>query len=236
VKPVVAAVLALILSGCALDRVQPGSLTHESKVVELGKSEMARIELKMAAGELHLAGGSPKLVEADFLYNVPEWKPTVVTNSSSFRSDIKIEQSGSVSAAGDTQNKWVLKLNNAMPIDIVTHLGAGEARMDLGAMHLRSLRVDMGVGSLNLDLRGDLHGILSSDCNVQIHGGVGEAIILLPKAAGISAKAMGGIGDITVEGLEQREGRWINPARDPAAASIHIEIEGGVGNIRLVAD
>jgi predicted membrane protein len=119
-----------------------------------------------------------------------------------------------------------------MPVDIVSRLGVGETRMDLGTIRLRSLRVDVGVGSLRLDLRGTLR----SDCDVQIHGGVGEATVLLPKTAGISATAKGGIGDISVEGLEKRDGRWINAARDPKAPSIHIEIEGGVGNIRLVAE
>ena len=37
---------------------------HDAKAVELGKFESARLELKMGAGELRMAGGSPKLAEA----------------------------------------------------------------------------------------------------------------------------------------------------------------------------
>lgn len=231
-KQVFASFLAALLCGCAWNRVQTGETTHESRAVELGKSELARIDLKMGVGELTIAGGSPKLLEADFLYNVPAWKPRMETNSSSFRTDIKIEQPGNAATGGDAENKWELRLNNETPLDIVTHLGVGETHMDLGTVRLRSLRVNMGVGSLRLDLRGKL----KNDCDVEIHGGVGEAVVMLPKTAGISATATGGIGEITAEGLERREGRWFNPARDPAAPSIHIEIAGGVGNIRLVAE
>jgi hypothetical protein len=227
----VLAALATLLCGCQVSRVSTGALTHESRVVELGKYEMARVELKMGAGEMHVEGGSPKLLEADFLYNVPSWKPRVETSSSSFRADIKIEQPGGT-AAGDTQYKWDLRLNNDTPVDMVTQLGAGEAQMNLGSVNLRSLRVNMGVGSLRLDLRGSPR----SDCDIQIHGGVGEAVVLLPKKAGISATAKGGIGEIQVEGLERRGERWVNPAREHAAVEIHLEITGGVGDIRLVAE
>jgi hypothetical protein len=231
-KQPVAAIACALLCGCALNRVQTGPTTHESKAVDLGKSEMARLELKMDVGELNLEGGSPKLLEAEFSYNVPAWKPLLETNSGSLRTDIKIEQPQGGSGIGDAENKWNLRLNNDTPLDIVTRLGVGETHMNLGTVHLRSLRVDMGVGSLKLDLR----GMLKSDCDIEIQGGVGEATVLLPKTAAISAIAKGGVGDITTEGLEQREGRWVNSVRNPGAPTIHIQVEGGVGNIRLVAE
>jgi hypothetical protein len=74
-KQAVPALFFVVLSACAMNRVQTGPTTHESKAVELGKSELARVELKMGVGELNVDGGSPKLLEADFLYNVPAWKP-----------------------------------------------------------------------------------------------------------------------------------------------------------------
>jgi hypothetical protein len=64
------------LAGCS-DRIRIGEPVHETKVLELDKSEMTRVELKMGAGELHVTGGSPKLMEADFDYNSPGWKPEV---------------------------------------------------------------------------------------------------------------------------------------------------------------
>ena len=37
-------------------------------------------------------------------------------------------------------------------MDLKVHFGAGEARLDLGSLDLRSVAVDMGVGKLQMDL------------------------------------------------------------------------------------
>ncbi len=57
----------------------------------------------------------------------------------------------------------------------------------------------------------DLRGEPKHDYTVQIRGGVGETVVYLPKDVGIAATATKGIGDISTEGLEQRDGVWINP-------------------------
>jgi hypothetical protein len=227
------AVLPLLLCGCDITiNSRTGAPIHESKSVDLGKFEMARVELHIGAGELHVTGGSPKLVEADFDYNVPSWKPVIESNSASFRADVKIHQTVVGGPGGNGENKWNVRVNNDLPMDFVTHLGAGEADMNLGSVNLRSLEIHMGVGKLDLDLR----GAPKHDYDVQVHGGVGEAVVRVPRSAGISAQASGGIGDIQVDGLERRNGRWVNEGSSSAPARIRLEIHGGVGNIRLVAE
>ena len=227
---------ALLLTACGgiTHRVATGPSVHDTQAIDLGKFDMARIEIKMGAGELNVQGGSPKLLEADFQYNVPEWKPVVDSHPSSFRADVTISQPEGVSAVGDTQNKWNLRLNDAVPMNVVTHLGAGEAQMSLGSMDLENLEIHMGVGKLDLDLRGQP----KRDYNVDIKGGVGEATVHLPNddKTGIVATATGGIGDVSVEGLEKRDGRWVNRAYERAPVRIHIDVKGGVGDIRLIAN
>jgi hypothetical protein len=220
------------LAGCDLPRLRTGPVIHETQVIELGKFEMARVEIKMGVGEVRVEGGSPHLLDADFTYNVPEWKPHVESSSSSFRADVRIEQPRSGGAMGNTRYEWNLKLNDRVPLNLVMHLGTGEAHMDLGSMKLRSLQVNMGVGSLSLDLRGHP----TEDCDVRINGGVGDATVLLPKDVGISAIATGGIGDISVEGLQKRYGRWENDAYERSSVRIRLNISGGIGDIRLRAE
>jgi hypothetical protein len=223
---------AMTLGGCAFPHVATGPTVHETKVVELGKFEMARVELKMGVGELRVEGGSSHLVDADFEYNVPSWKPIVESNSSSFRADVKIEQPNGGSGIGNTTYKWDLRLNDSVPVNVVTHLGTGEATMNLGSVTLRSLQVNMGVGELHLDLRGHP----TNDYDVEIHGGVGDATVLLPNSVGISATAHGGVGDISVEGLQKRNERWENDAYSTAKVRIRLNIAGGVGDIHLRAE
>ena len=112
-KIILAINVTALFSACDLPRrVQIGPPIHDTKVIENDKFEMARVEIKMGVGELKVTGGSSKILEADFDYNVPGWKPLVESHSASFRADIKIAQPEAVSAAGNTQNKWNLRLRN----------------------------------------------------------------------------------------------------------------------------
>jgi hypothetical protein len=231
-RKVMLAAAAAALSGCTFNIDHGGPVEHDTQSIDLDKSEMARVEIKMGAGELTVDGGSQKLMEANFDYNRQSWKPIVRYSASSFRGELLIEQPGSSHGGGDVTYKWNIRLNDKLALDVVTRLGAGEARMNLGTMNLRSVQVHMGVGELRLDLR----GTPQRDYDVQINGGVGQATVYLPSSAGISATASGGIGDISVRGLEKRNGRWINPAHEHAPVTIHLDVKGGIGNITLSAE
>jgi hypothetical protein len=231
-KYVVVACAAVVLGGCEFNSEQTGPVEHETRSVELDKSEMVRVEMKMGAGELQVQGGSPKLMDADFSYNVPSWKPLVRYEASSFRGQLTVEQPRSSHGRSNITYKWDLRLNDGVPLDVIADLGAGQARMDLGSLNLRSVTVNMGVGELRLDLR----GTPKRDYDVHVHGGVGHAIVNLPKDVGVDANATGGIGHISVTGLEREGNRWRNPGHENARVTIHLDVEGGIGDIELIAN
>ncbi|MGA3206172.1 MAG: toast rack family protein [Bryobacteraceae bacterium] len=223
---------AVALTGCSVNIDSAGPPEHLQKSIDLDKSEMARVEIKMGAGELRVQGGSPKLMDADFEFSNSSSKPIVRYTASSFRGDLVIEQPTGFHGGTNSTYKWELHLNNKLALDVVTHLGAGEAHLDLGSMNLRSVEVHMGVGQVELDLRGKP----TRDYNVEIHGGIGQAIVHLPSTVGIIADASGGIGDIEVRGLEKHNGRWTNAAYEHSPVTIHLDIKGGIGNITLTAE
>lgn len=220
----------LSLTACEMN-VSTGPVQHENRTVALDKAEMARLELKMGAGELQVDGGASDLLDADLSYNVPSWKPILIDDSTGVRREIRLEQPSGSHAGGNTVYKWNLRLNNDVPVDLVAHLGAGKARMTLGAVNLRSVEVNMGVGEMNLDLTGNPR----RDYTVDLKGGVGQATVIVPASAGVIATARGGIGDISVKGLEKRGDTWINPAHEQAPATIHVNVKGGIGQINIVA-
>lgn len=222
----------IMLAGCVVNTDFGGPVQHLDKSIDLDKSEMARVEIKMGAGELRVEGGSVKLMDAGFDYNIASSKPVVHYNASSFRGELLIEQPGGFHGGTNSTYKWDVRLNDKVPVDFVTHLGAGEAHLTLGAMNLRSVEIHMGVGQVELDLRGKP----ARDYNVEIHGGIGQAIVHLPSSVGIVAIATGGIGDIEVHGLEKHNGRWTNAAYEHSPVTIHLDVKGGIGNITLTAD
>ena len=227
------AAATIVLGGCSINiESDNGPVQHFDKSIDLDKSEMARVEIKMGAGELKVEGGSSKLMDAGFDFNSDSSKPVVHYNASSFRGELLIEQPSGFHGGHNSTYKWDLRLNDKLPIDFVTHLGAGEAHLNLGKMNLRSVEIHMGVGQVELDLRGNP----AKDYNVQLHGGIGQAIVHLPPTVGIVANASGGIGDITVRGLEKNNGQWTNPAYGHSPVTIHLDVKGGIGNITLTAE
>jgi predicted membrane protein len=104
--------------------------------------------------------------------------------------------------------------------------------MDLGSLSLRSVEVHMGVGKVDMDLRGNP----KHNYDVRIRGGIGEATVRLPAGAGVYAEGSGGIGEIKTQGLRREGGHWVNDAYEDAKVRIHLDIHGGIGSIRLIGD
>jgi N-terminal domain of toast_rack, DUF2154 len=223
---------ALLFSGCVVETAGPTQ--HDFRVFELDKSETLRVNLKMGAGHVKVAsGGTQNLARADFTYNIPSWKPYVRYSSMAGHGDLTIEQPGSGhSHVGANRYEWDLRLNREVPVDLRVNFGAGEADLDVGGLALKSVEIDMGVGHLNLNLRGEP----KHSYDVRIRGGVGEATVRLPSDVGISAQAEGGIGEINATGLRREGHHYFNDAYEHSKVTIHLDIRGGVGAIRLISD
>ncbi len=220
----------LLLSSC--HQAPIGPTQHESVHFDLDSSEILRLDLKMGAGELHVDRGSKYLAEADFTYNISAWKPRVNYHSTGARSDLEISQPEGPGGFGETEYRWDVRLNESKLTEVVAKLGAGEVQMNLGGLPLRNVEVNMGAGELKLDLRGNP----KQSYDVRVNGGVGSATIYLPKNVGISATAAGGIGSIDTSGLEERNGRWVNPRELNSPVTVRVDVKGGVGEIKLIAE
>ncbi len=224
--------LALCLSGCVIE-TRTGPLQHDSFSVERDASQFLRVSLNMGAGNLRLSGGAAKFLEGDLDYNVDSWRPVLKYSTAAGHGNIDISQPGAHHGqAGNVKYEWGLRLANDVPLDLSVHFGAGEAHLDLGSLFLRSVDVEMGVGRLDMDLR----GATRRDYDVRIRGGVGEATVRLPRDAGVYAKAVGGIGSIRTTGLRKEGDHLVNDAYDRSKASIHLDVQGGIGAINLLAD
>ena len=223
---------ALCASSCVIDTAT-GPVRHDSVTIERDASERVRVDLNMGAGSLTIGGGAQKLLNADFNYNVASWRPEVRYSSTGTHGELTIRQPGQGHAQiGHTRYDWDLELNNDAPMDLALHFGAGEARLRLGSLSLRNVEVDMGVGKLEMDLRGNP----KHNYDVRIRGGVGEATVRLPAGVGVYAEGSGGIGEIRTQGLRREGGHWVNDAYEDSKVRMHLEIHGGIGSIRLIAD
>jgi len=221
--------IALVVAGCSVERA--GETRREQQSIELDGSASTRVSLEMSAGELNVSSGAAKLMEAEFTYNVDRLKPTVEHGSSGAESEIRISQTQSSGLAFGAMARWDLRLNDSVLMDIVAKLGAGQAEMNLGGVNLRNLEIGIGAGQVHVDLR----GMPKRSYGVRINGGVGQTVVYLPRSAGISATAAGGLGSISMNGLEKRGERWINTGHESDPVQITVDIKGGIGEIQVSA-
>jgi hypothetical protein len=216
------------LTGCVVHH-SAGPAQHEYASFDVNDAKQVRVKLKMGAGELRVGSGTDRLARADFEYNVPEWKPEVSYTAGVLR----IEQpEGSHKTFGDTKYDWDVRLNRDVETEIDINFGAGKANLDLGSLNLRRVGVEMGVGEIQLDLRGRP----KHDYSVRVRGGVGEATVRLPSDVGIYAEARGGIGEISAKGLRHEGSAYFNDEYKKSPVTVKLDIEGGIGSIKLISD
>jgi hypothetical protein len=223
---------ALGLLGCVVAPEARGPVQYESSAIDRDASERVRVNLSMGAGDLKVSSGTQKLIQAYFNYNVPDLKPNLHYSTAGGIGDLRVEQPSHRTHLGNMKYEWDLRMTDQVPLEFHVNFGAGQAQLDLGSLDLRSVQIDMGVGQLEMDLRGNP----KHDYNVRVNGGVGEATVRLPANIGIDARASGGIGDISVRGLRKEGGHWVNDAYNQPGVKIRLDVEGGIGSIRLIAE
>ncbi len=207
-----------------------GPMQTESQSVKLGDAKSVDVNLKMGAGEMKVGGSAPNLLDADFAYNVPDWKPEVEYHVAGNRGTLTIEQPhGTGSGGHHTRYNWDIHLTDKVPLSISVEQGAGRTELNLSTLSLRTLEVQIGAGETIVDLTGDY----KNDVVARIHGGVGKATVKLPRDVGVHVEARGGIGAINAHDLIKEGGAYVNDLYGKSPVTVRVEVEGGVGEINL---
>jgi hypothetical protein len=227
--------VALFAWACGTQRggtQQVGEMQRESRSIQAENAQSVRAQLKMGAGELNLSGGADQLMEADFAYNVANWKPKVnydVVSGDTSELTVRQGSDGGIRLGGDARNEWDIRFNDEVPTNLSVQMGAGESDLDLDDLTLRGLDLEMGAGRTTIDLTGDY----DRDLVASIQGGVGQATVQLPSEVGVRVEAQGGLGEINAEGLQKESEAYLNDAYGDSEVTLDVDIQGGVGQINL---
>lgn len=205
------------------------AIDHISEVRDLQNAASLTAVIEMPAGELNISGGTSHAIEGDFEYSAAWSRPRVDYRVSGNAADLDISQDNHGPTLGPDDNTWRVHLNNSVPVDLQVKMGAARGNLKFHEINLKQLRVDIGVGQVNVDLTGDR----KADLDVEIHGGIGQANIRLPKNVGVTVDAKGGIGAVTTHGLTKDGGNYVNAALGHSPHTIHLQVAGGIGNIDL---
>jgi hypothetical protein len=222
--------VAVLLSG-SIACIRVGELEVDTQKVDLGNADQVKLDLKLGAGELNIMGGGSRLMDATFSYNVRRWKPTVEYEILGGRGELTVKQGRTRGIPfGTTKNKWEIYLGKNIPFDFEIDFGAGEGNLDCREIDVRTLVIDMGVGDLFLDLRGER----INDMDVNIDGGVGSGKIYLPHDIGVRVHIDGGIGSVEAVGLQKKNDVYVNEAYERSEVTLDIDIDAGIGSIDLI--
>jgi N-terminal domain of toast_rack, DUF2154/Domain of unknown function (DUF5668) len=204
---------------------------HETQSVDAQGAESVAVSIQMPAGQLHISGGATKLMDADFDYNWAEGKPQISYNPSGKDGRLTLTQNSGARFRRE-HNYWDLRMNGDVVSDLHIEMGAGKSDLRLGGMRLKRVTVEMGAGECIADLTGDW----KQDVDVKIAGGAGSATVRLPKGVGVRARAGGALGSIDVRGLRRENGYYLNDAYGKSPVTLNVDVQGAVGEIRLIGD
>ena len=225
--PVLLTTLSL-MAGCIPAKI--GETKIESESLELKGAKKVRAELKIVVGELRISGGAKKLLEADFIYNVPSFKPQVKYEVQGDEGVLTVRQPETSRSGGSgARNEWNLTLNDKVPLDLRVECGVGTSNFELGSLSLENLDIQTGVGDTTVELLGDW----KKDLHASIKGGVGKATLRLPGNVGVHVESEKGIGSVSARGLKKEGNTYTNEAYGKSKVTMNIQVQAGIGEIQL---
>jgi hypothetical protein len=220
------------LSACHMGGRYFEETQTKARSVPLDGVKSARVHLEMGAGSLNVHGGAAGLMDGNFTYSGRAWEPQVRFTASGDDGDVNIDESAEGNnhvTTGHSRNRWDVALNNSIPIDLHTELGAGSSELSLATLSLNSLHVEVGAGEGVIDLTGNWN----HDVDVQVEGGVGKVTIKLPRGMGVRATVEGGIGSVHAPDFRRDGDEYVNDALGKSSSTINLKVEGGVGTVNL---
>lgn len=154
---IIVIVVLIMVSGC----VEVGELQTESRSVDLEDADSVDVELDMSSGEMNVAGGADKLLNAGFKYNIAAWKPEIEYGITGGEGKLKVKQPilkstfGPLGPVGpDTRNEWDMRLKDDVPMDLSITTSSGECDFNMGSSMLKTLDIEVSSGSVDAALSG----------------------------------------------------------------------------------
>jgi hypothetical protein len=214
------------------DRRSSDDWQQHSQTVDRQGAKSVNVSLETSAGEFTISGGASHLLDADFKYSDSYGTPRVDYNVDGGVGHLNISQDDATVHFGKSHNEWNLRLSNEVPLELKVQMGAGRGRLRLRDVPVTRLEMSMGAGQADVDLTGDR----KSDLTANLEGGVGQVTIRLPRKVGVVVRASGGIGSISAHGFRHEDDEYTNEAYGKTPATIHLKVEGGIGQISLVEE
>jgi hypothetical protein len=216
---------AWLLLAAVLPSRQLGSNSLE---LPLEGATSAEVKISFGGGELNVGTGRPGILLSGTFEGFP--------------AKYRIRGPGSVHVepeAGDAfpwvanpTPSWRIGLPTDVPVDLQVESGANRTLLDLGEVPLRSLRINTGASDTLVRLP-------RAAGETRVRADSGAASITIEVPPGVAARVRGrmALGSTQVdESRFPRSGSgWESPDYASAANRVEIEIQGGIGAVRILS-
>jgi len=198
----------------------------ESLALELGGRTEARIDVKFGAGELAVRRGpSGELVRGSFRGGVISRAPAP--------GRIVLEQDVEHGLPWlDHDAVWDVGLTDAIPLDLRFETGACRSELDLTDLRVRTLELHTGASRTRVLLpRG------AGSTRVRVEAGAAEVVLEVPANVAAQIHGQVAIGTLAVDQRRfpmRLDGEYGSPDEGTAANRVEIEIQAGLGSVRVV--
>jgi DUF4097 and DUF4098 domain-containing protein YvlB len=98
------------------------------------------------------------LLDAEFIYNLLDWQPTVAYQVRDGQGDLIVTQPDTrlLEWPRNVVYRWGLRFCNHVPLSLAVKLGNGDATLDLGDLTLTTLEANVANGQLTTEAEGDI--------------------------------------------------------------------------------
>ena len=209
-------------------------LSPNITAIPLDGATSGRIGITMGAGELSLSGGAParSFSEVTVFSRAPEWQPEYTQSFNGTTKVLAITDPGHEGKewfSVDSPNRWDIRVTDQVPVELSVALGAGDSALDLNGLTLTRLSVSNGAGETTIDLGRYSRSPFTAD----IHNGIGDLTIRIPRTSSTRISVHQGVGDIDAKGLVQHDEYYSTDSYNPSLPANEILINQGVGDISI---
>lgn len=224
----------LVVAARALS--DPPLIAQQERVAAAG-AETAAVTVEIPSGLLDLSGGSDALLDATFQYGDRQARPRVHYEQRDGRGSLLLRQpEQQQSGLRRAVNRWQLRLNRRIPLNLTVNAGAGAHSLDLRTLALQEATITSGENSV---MSVNLGGYWPEDVAVTIQDGSGLLVLTLPQGMGVRVELVEQEGTITAEGVSLLQAEtspiYANDLYGKSASTLHVRIVGHRGEITLRA-
>lgn len=207
--------------------VPPGSRVEERLVVPLAGAGMAAVRLRFGAGTLRIRpAAAGNLVDGEF--------PGGVRRRTLAPGRVELEQDTSHGLPWlDHRADWIVGLTAEVPLDLRLETGANRSTVDLRELRVRTFELQTGASETRVILPR-----AAGMTTVRAEAGATSLTIEVPGGVAARIRTRVALADVRVD--ESRfpplsAGGYQSPDYETATNRVDIELQGGVGSIRVQA-